>query len=220
MENSGTCTRRPFAFVTLVAGCAAAGLFAFRQLHARGTPTARTRLPGPRVMAENWRAVRRSASVALLVCAAACSTVVRPASVARERSATPAFVALSVADLDATIAWYRGAFAMPVVHRLEIPDSVGAGAVLESAELRVELLRLRAASPPARAPDAAHLTHGIFKAGFSVPSLAPYLARFAEQRVTVVAGPFADTLTRTRSVVVADCEGNLLHLFEPLPRDR
>jgi catechol 2,3-dioxygenase-like lactoylglutathione lyase family enzyme len=169
-------------------------------------------------MADQWGTICRSAAVVLLLHAAACSagTSIPPST--RAVSATPAFIALSVADLDATVAWYRGTFAMPVIHRLPIPDSLGAGAVLESAELRVELVRLRAASPQTRAPNTAHLTHGIFKAGFSVRSLAPYLARFSERRVTIVAGPFTDTLTRTRSVIVADNEQNLVHLFEGLPR--
>ena len=135
---------------------------------------------------------------------------------AEEASAGPAFLAISVSDIDATLRWYRRAFPALTEHRLPMPDSIGRGALLESPELRVEILAMRAAAPPARPRDETYLTHGIFKAGFSVPALAPYLDRFAQQGVRVTAGPFVDSTTGTRSVVIADNEGNLLHLFEPL----
>lgn len=156
--------------------------------------------------------MRRSLVAALLGAATVIAACLAPGQVTNTQP--PAFFALSVRDLSASIAWYRSAFDLPGATPLSIPDTVGAGALLLSDGLVVELLQLRSAQDTTPTSLTEH-ARGILKVGIGVAGLEPHLARFERLGIQPVAGPFDDPLMRLRSVIVADNEGNLLQLFAP-----
>jgi catechol 2,3-dioxygenase-like lactoylglutathione lyase family enzyme len=126
----------------------------------------------------------------------------------------PYFFALSVADLESAIAWYSRAFELKLERRLPLPDSVGTGAILTSPDLVLEILSLRGAAPASSGGHDDPPAHGIFKVGFSVPRLGPYLERFQRLGIAIAYGPFDDSTLASRTVIIRDDAGNLLQLFE------
>jgi len=128
----------------------------------------------------------------------------------------PMFIAVSVQDLATTAAWYRSTFDLPATRPLPLPEQIGTGVVIESPSLVIELLALRASPPRAADGPGNAPAQGIFKAGFAVADLAPYLARFRAMGTRLIAGPFDDSAMGRRAVIVADPEGNRIHLLAPL----
>jgi hypothetical protein len=134
---------------------------------------------------------------------------------------TGAFFALSVRDFDATLTWYRAAFDLPPHASLPVPESSGQGALLIGPGVVIEIVSLEPARVAPRASVHPSSTTGIFKVGLQVPDLAPFLARFQQLGIPLHAGPFDDVEHNLRSLIVADNEGNLVHLLGPItPRRR
>ncbi len=79
------------------------------------------------------------------------------------------FLALSVRDLDAMVAWYCDELGFVVHQRVEVPAHDMRAALLTMGRALIELAQVGGARPFAEvAPDVGRrvLAHGIFKAGF------------------------------------------------------
>lgn len=139
----------------------------------------------------------------------------------------PSFVALSVPDLAASIAWYRGVFGGEVVFEAASPDSSTKVAMVAGSGVRVELVWHRSArSLSAHAgrelpPDQAF---GPAKIGFFVTDLDSTLAVLRARHATVEGTwldrpatlPASDTLW-TRNILVRDNSGTYVQFFERRP---
>jgi catechol 2,3-dioxygenase-like lactoylglutathione lyase family enzyme len=141
------------------------------------------------------------------------------APVAPALSASGAFFALSVADLDASTAWYERAFGLAVVMRT--PPANGASAVvLEGGGLIVELIHQDRAVPLASAAPGTSdrlLVHGLVKAGAIIADFDATLAWLRERHVTIAFGPFPARAGQRANVIIRDNSGNLIQLFGPRP---
>ena len=128
---------------------------------------------------------------------------------------TGAFVALSVADLAASTAWYRDKLGLEIV--LEIPSQGGiAVTVLEGNGLIVELIQNSQARPLSSACPGVtdpQLVLGFYKAGFLVKDFDRTLAQLQERGVEIAFGPFPATDTQRANAIIRDNSGNLLQLF-------
>jgi catechol 2,3-dioxygenase-like lactoylglutathione lyase family enzyme len=125
------------------------------------------------------------------------------------------FFALSVADIEASTAWYHEKLGLEIT--LRPPRSGPASVVvLEGGGLIVELIQhdeakaLAKLNPPVG--DAINL-HGFFKAGFVVEDLDAALATLKSRGVQVAYGPFAAKEGRRANVIIQDNAGNLIHVF-------
>lgn len=126
-------------------------------------------------------------------------------------------VGLSVADLDAMIAWYGKAFGLAVEFEFELPNAIMRGAMLHSPDgYRVELLH-RADSVlglQAGNPLEAAATRGYGHVAFDVPDVdAAYdalIALGAADRMS----PRPSPEPGVRMAYVADPEGNLIELLD------
>ncbi len=130
-------------------------------------------------------------------------------------AATGAFMAFSVADLDASTKWYGEKFGMSVVMRPPPSDGVSV-VVLEGGGLMVELLHNPAAAPLRTvAPAVTHTTHvhGVFKAGVVVSDFDRTLAMLRERGVDIAIGPFPARDGQRANVIVRDNSGNLIQVF-------
>jgi catechol 2,3-dioxygenase-like lactoylglutathione lyase family enzyme len=125
------------------------------------------------------------------------------------------FFALSVADMSASVNWYRNAFALTVL--MEVPKQNGiAVTVLEGDGLIVELLQndqarpLREVAPGVTDP---FLVHGLVKAGIVVKDFDRTVAVLKERGVTIAFGPFPANGNQKANVLIRDNSGNLLQII-------
>lgn len=129
------------------------------------------------------------------------------------------FVALSVANLEAEVAWYRDVLGFTVFSQGVAPPNPRGEihfALLQQGSALLEILQLPDAKPRSEAApknQEAVQIHGFFKSGFVVQDLDGLYARLRAKKVT-----FAFELTQPpngpyRVFGVRDPEGNLLQFF-------
>ena len=132
-------------------------------------------------------------------------------------TATGAFIALSVADLDASVRWYSEKLGLRVVQRPPKFEQSTA-VILEGGGLIVELVhRDDATSLTAVAPGvkANYLVHGIFKAGIIVDDFDKTLSMLKARGVEIAIGPFPKRGDQRANVIVRDNGGNMIQFFGP-----
>lgn len=132
-------------------------------------------------------------------------------------AARGAFIALSVADLDASVRWYTEKLGLQVVAR---PPKIqqSTAVILEGGNLIVELLHHDAAVPSrAAAPtvSANYLVHGIFKAGIIVEDFDKTIMMLRERGVPIAIGPFPATAEQRANAIIKDNAGNYIQFFGP-----
>ena len=126
------------------------------------------------------------------------------------------FLALSVADLDRQLAWYRDTLGFQVYSEGVAPNGTIRFALLQQGQTLLELLQLPDAKPlGTAAPGIAgpYLIHGFFKSGFVVADIDAVYRRIVALGIRLAYdlgqppnGPF-------RSFGIRDPEGNLLQFF-------
>ncbi len=127
------------------------------------------------------------------------------------------FFALSVADLEATAAWYQAKLGLEVASRPPTADGV-AVVVLEGNGLTIELIRQNdGVSLGDIDPTLVDRTllHGIVKAGVIVADFEGTVAMLRANEVPIAFGPFAATADQPANVIIEDNEGNLIQLIGP-----
>lgn len=131
-------------------------------------------------------------------------------------SATPTvtggFVALSVADIDASARWYVEKLGLRVVHQSPPEQAVGVR-ILEGNGVIIEMLKMPAAGPHPN-PSESQLVHGIFKAGFLVGAYDELLAMLRARGVAIAHGPFPARPGQRANFIIRDNAGNMLQFFQ------
>ena len=142
---------------------------------------------------------------------------VTPAPAPPALAASGAFLALSVADLDASARWYAEKLGLAVVMRT--PREHGtAVAVLEGGGLLVELVQRDGARPLGTAAPGARDAldvHGIFKAGVVAADYDRALATLRARGVEIAFGPFPPRPAQRANFIIRDPAGNLIQVFGP-----
>ena len=126
-------------------------------------------------------------------------------------AARGAVVALSVPDIEASVAWYTQKLGLRLTARPANTDTVKV-AILEGEGILVELIQHAQAAPKPAPADAP--AQGIFKAGFFVADFDATLARLRERGVDIAYGPYPAKDGQRANVIIRDNAGNLLQLFE------
>jgi catechol 2,3-dioxygenase-like lactoylglutathione lyase family enzyme len=158
--------------------------------------------------------VRGGLAALALAAAAAGAGTAAPAFTSRG-----AFVGISVADLEASEAWYREKLGLEVVFRPPAQEGTRVVA-LAGGGLLVELIQRPGAVPLREAaPAISHTTmvHGVFKAGVVVDDLDATLATLRARGVEIAMGPFPARDGVPANFLVRDAEGNFLQFFGGLP---
>jgi catechol 2,3-dioxygenase-like lactoylglutathione lyase family enzyme len=161
--------------------------------------------PGKKMM-------RTACAVLWLLCAIPARAVADPPPMPR---ATGAFLALSVADLDASARWYAEALGLRVVLRTPKHDK-SAAVVLEGAGLIVELIKHDESVPLRTAAPAATnniLVQGIVKAGAIVEDFDGLVATLRARHVRIAFGPYPARAGTRANVIIEDNAGNLVQFF-------
>jgi catechol 2,3-dioxygenase-like lactoylglutathione lyase family enzyme len=127
------------------------------------------------------------------------------------------YVALSVADLDASAKWYAETFDLAIVrNHSQSPDNKSAATILRGNGLIVELIQHADAMPLNRAAPAlsrAFQVHGIFKSGIVVDDLDATFKELNTRKVEIAFPIFADAALAIRTFAIRDNNGNLLQFF-------
>jgi catechol 2,3-dioxygenase-like lactoylglutathione lyase family enzyme len=153
---------------------------------------------------------------ALLLCVAALPAEAQTDPTAPIQ-ARGSFIAASVADLPASVAWYRDKLGLKVIMDRPADGEMGTGvAVLEGGGLIVELIRDPAAVPlHTAAPQIQqdYRVHGIFKGGVLVEDWDGLLALLRDRQVPIAIGPFAARKEMRANLIIRDNSGNYIQFF-------
>lgn len=124
------------------------------------------------------------------------------------------FLGLSTRNPGPMIAWYRNTFDLKVMRTVRPENANLTVTILDGPLVTVEILARPDLVPSDEMPER-HV--GIFKAGFEIDDLTPWLARWRSSSVDIAYGPFDELQPPQRSVILRDPDRNLIHLVQPLP---
>jgi catechol 2,3-dioxygenase-like lactoylglutathione lyase family enzyme len=127
--------------------------------------------------------------------------------------ATGAFIAFSVPDLEASVAWYTEKLGLRRTMTIPRMGQIVGGAALEGDGLFVELLQHEAARPGS---TPAELTHGVAKAGLMVPEFERTVAALRARGVEFFGGPYPARPGQRANVMFKDNAGNMLQILGPV----
>jgi catechol-2,3-dioxygenase len=125
------------------------------------------------------------------------------------------FFALTVKNADSVASWYRSTFQL--ISLKEINDEA-MGAVVRiigNDNMVIEILQLKDSKPAKELGlTSAFQVHGFVKIGFFVKSLDEVQKYFDKKNIKIQYGPFNDEASKTKNLIISDCEGNLVQIFE------
>jgi catechol 2,3-dioxygenase-like lactoylglutathione lyase family enzyme len=128
-------------------------------------------------------------------------------------------VSISVADLDAQVAWYQHALGFTeVIERYELPEPPVRTAVLQAAPgVRIELIERGGSGRTGEYSDPLDMTRsqGYGHWAVDVEDLAAAFAWLLEAGATEVWPPADAVAPSARFAYVKDPEGNLIELIQP-----
>lgn len=160
-------------------------------------------------------------ALALLLTSALSQTPAPVATPAPILMSAPQFFAISVPDADASSRWYQDVLGLKVIREIKPVDGQVHVFILGSDSLHVEVLEMKGARPVAEVIPGANgefLVHGVFKAGFFVPSLEPVVAALKAKGVKF-AFDITQDQTGVRFVIIEDNSGNRIQIFDrPQPK--
>jgi len=122
--------------------------------------------------------------------------------------------AMSVPDLEASIAWYARVLGFVVETRFHIALIPAEVAMLRRSEMRIELFQVANANPlpsERRFPDTDNRTHGNKHMAFAVPDIETAAAWLRRQQVEIV---WVKRFAWGANIFLRDVAGNLIELVE------
>lgn len=131
------------------------------------------------------------------------------------RRLKPEHVGISVADLEASVVWYREMLGFSVDKVVDVPDDIGRVALMSHGDFRLELFEIPGAAPlpdDRRYPDRDLRTQGVKHVAYAVPDVATLLADLKSRGVEIA----WDMAVHDGFTVafVRDNSGNLVELIE------
>lgn len=127
------------------------------------------------------------------------------------------FFALSVANMDSSVRWYREKLGLRVAMQVPRTDPTRAAmTLLQGGGLTVELVQ-HDESVPLRnflpEPKGALFIHGIFKVGVTVDDFDSTLAALRARGVDIAIGPFPKRADQPANAIIRDNAGNYIQIF-------
>ena len=131
------------------------------------------------------------------------------------RRLKPEHVGISVADLEASVVWYREMLGFSVDKVVDVPDDIGRVALMSHGDFRLELFEIPGAAPlpdDRRYPDRDLRTQGVKHIAYAVPDVATLVADLKSRGVEIA----WDVVVHDGFTVafVRDNSGNLVELIE------
>ena len=127
------------------------------------------------------------------------------------------YIALSVADLDASAKWYTDTFDLAIAkNHSQSPDKKSTATILSGHGLIVELIQHADAMPLRQAAPSLSRSfqiHGIFKSGVVVDDLDATFKELTARKVEMAFPIFTDEALAVRTFAIRDNSGNLIQFF-------
>jgi catechol 2,3-dioxygenase-like lactoylglutathione lyase family enzyme len=140
-----------------------------------------------------------------------------PQSSGFDLSPSGQFIAISVRNLDETIAWYQRNLGFVILQRMAAPDSSSRTAILTNNSIVIEVMQQKnGISKDDFKKQADFLWHGVFKTGFYVTSIQRVLDQLEKNGVPIFIGPVTDNKSKLKYFMVRDNERNILQFLESL----
>jgi len=130
-------------------------------------------------------------------------------------SVKPHHLGISVADLEASIAWYCEKLEFTVVNRLTLDAIPAKIAFLQHGDFAVELFEVPGASPlpeDRRFPDKDLLTHGIKHIALAVKDTKKMVEKLKERGVDIAMD--ITEVDQSTIAFIRDNTGNLIEIFQ------
>ena len=160
--------------------------------------------------------MRKQFCIAAILCLTACATnsvATNPAPRTLLGPFPGSFLALSVADIDRQLAFYRDTLGFQVQNQGDALNGTVRFAILHQGFTMLELIQHRDARSRVVPAKDSHLIHGIFKAGFLIADIDYAYETLTSRRVRFEYGLGKPDQSTYRSFGVRDPEGNLLQFF-------
>jgi len=138
-----------------------------------------------------------------------------------DHSIQPYLVALSVADLDRTVAWYQQNLGFEVKKKADFPEHKVRIAMMAGGDFWLELIERQGAKPwkdhlPSL-KDSMDI-HGLKKMAFAAKDVTGLFEAFKAQGVTISNPPWTDDFLgfRVKTFICKDPDGNSIQFFQKL----
>lgn len=129
------------------------------------------------------------------------------------------FFALTVKNADSVANWYSSTFQLRSLKEINDTAMGAVVRIIGNDNMVIEILQLKDSKP---ANDlglgSTFQMHGFVKVGFFVRSLDETVNYFNQKRIKIKYGPFNDEASKTKNLIITDCEGNLVQFFEDINR--
>lgn len=127
------------------------------------------------------------------------------------------FFALTVKNADTVANWYAAAFQLRTLKEINDTSRGAVVRIIGNDNMVIEILQLKDSKP---ATDlgltSTFQVHGFVKAGFFVKSLDQVVKYLNQKNIKIKYGPFNDEASKTKNLIISDCEGNLVQFFEDM----
>ena len=121
------------------------------------------------------------------------------------------FFALTVKNADSVANWYSSTFQLRSLKEINDTAMGAVVRIIGNDNMVIEILQLRDSKP---AKDlglrSTFPLHGYVKVGFFVKSLDEVQKYFNQRNIKIKYGPFNDEASKTKNLIISDCEGNLV----------
>jgi catechol-2,3-dioxygenase len=127
------------------------------------------------------------------------------------------FFALTVKNADSVANWYTSLFNLKSIKEINDTAMGVVVKIIGNDNMVIEILQMKNSKP---AKDWGlndnFQMHGFVKVGFFVRNLETVQQHLAKQNIKIKYGPFNDQETKTKNLIISDCESNLIQFFEDI----
>ena len=127
------------------------------------------------------------------------------------------FFALTVKNADSVANWYISAFQLKSLKEINDTAMGVVVKIIGNDNMVIEILQMKDSKT---AKDwglkSNFQMHGFVKIGFFVRSLDDVHKYLNQKNIRILYGPFNDESSRTKNLIINDCEGNLVQFFEDM----
>ena len=125
------------------------------------------------------------------------------------------FFAVTVKNADSVANWYTAAFQLKSLKEINDTAMGVVVKIIGNDNMVIEILQMKDSKTSKDWGLKSNFqVHGFVKVGFFVRSLDEAQKYFSQKNIRILYGPFNDESTRTKNLIITDCEGNLVQFFE------
>jgi hypothetical protein len=127
------------------------------------------------------------------------------------------FFALSVKNADSVANWYTSTFNLKSIKEINDTAMGVVVKIIGNDNMVIEILQMKDSKTAMDWGLKSNFQmHGFVKVGFFVTSLEAIQQHLNKKGIEIKYGPFNDKETKTKNLIISDCEDNLIQFFEDI----